>query len=130
MKTPKHPKLPHPVRPGRGSTSDRPIMVLFDVIGQRWTLRILWELHRQPDSTFRALQGHCEGMSSSVLSRRLVLLRGAQLATSDAQGYRLTPQGEELVAHLLPLHRWSEEWAAGPAGPIEGTASEPTRRSS
>jgi DNA-binding HxlR family transcriptional regulator len=28
----------------RGSKSGRPIMALLDLLGRRWTLRILWEL--------------------------------------------------------------------------------------
>ncbi|MEQ9509453.1 MAG: hypothetical protein RLN92_10440 [Alloalcanivorax xenomutans] len=39
----------------RGSTTGRPIMVLLDILGQRWTLRILWELRDAPLS-FRALR--------------------------------------------------------------------------
>ena len=31
----------------RGSTTGRPIMVLLDLLGRRWTLRILWELREQ-----------------------------------------------------------------------------------
>ena len=37
-------KLPtkSPGQKVRGSQSGRPIMVLLDVLGQRWTLRVLW----------------------------------------------------------------------------------------
>ena len=28
----------------RGSASGRPIMVLLDLLGRRWSLRIVWEL--------------------------------------------------------------------------------------
>ena len=31
----------------RGSRSGRPIMALLDLLGRRWTLRILWELREQ-----------------------------------------------------------------------------------
>jgi len=66
------------LRPGnraRGSTSGRPIMVLLDALGQRWTLRILWEL--QDDRlSFRTLQGRCDGVSPTVLNGRLKMLRG------------------------------------------------------
>jgi DNA-binding HxlR family transcriptional regulator len=101
-------------------------MALFDVIGQRWTLRIIWELHEHASLTFRALQERCEGMSSSVLSARLGLLREVALVEAGDAGYRLTGQGVELVARLGPLLRWSESWAAtlegtgDPDGPARG----------
>ena len=39
----------------RGSTTGRPIMVLLDLLGRRWTLRIVWELREEP-RRFRELQ--------------------------------------------------------------------------
>ena len=39
----------------RGSRTGRPIMVLLDLLGRRWTLRIVWELRDQP-RRFRELQ--------------------------------------------------------------------------
>jgi DNA-binding HxlR family transcriptional regulator len=39
----------------RGSRSGRPIMVLLDLLGRRWSLRILWEL-RDNALTARALR--------------------------------------------------------------------------
>ncbi|WP_372509512.1 winged helix-turn-helix transcriptional regulator [Streptomyces humicola] len=41
-------------------------MAALDLLGRRWTLRILWELSQAP-AGFRELQRRCEGMSSSVL---------------------------------------------------------------
>jgi DNA-binding HxlR family transcriptional regulator len=91
-------------------------MALFDVIGQRWTLRIIWELHEHAPLTFRALQERCEGMSSSVLSARLGVLREVVLVEAGDAGYRLTEHGVELVSSLGPLLRWSETWAAALPG--------------
>jgi DNA-binding HxlR family transcriptional regulator len=87
-------------------------MALLDVLGQRWTLRIVWELHEHAPLTFNSLQKRCDGMSSSVLSQRLGVLREARIAVSAPEGYRLTALGTELVEHLLPLVTWSERWAA------------------
>ena len=89
-------------------------MALLDLLSQRWTLRVLWELHLStPDPlTFRALQARCEDMSSSVLSRRLTTLREARIITKDARGYLLSTEGTGLVARLLPLDEWARTWAA------------------
>jgi len=42
----------------RGSRTGRPIMALLDLLGRRWTLRILWEL-REQRLTSRALRAAC-----------------------------------------------------------------------
>ena len=61
-----------PGRPVRGSvTTGRPIMALLDLLGRRWTLRVLWELRGPAVPTFRELQASCDGVSSSVLADRL-----------------------------------------------------------
>ena len=86
-------------------------MALLDLLGRRWTLRVLWEL-RAPVPTFRALQAQCHGMSSSVLSQRLAELAEAGIvAAQPTGGYALTPEGEALLAALGPLDRWAKRWA-------------------
>ena len=102
-----------PGRPARGTRTGRPLMVAFDLLGRRWALRVLWEL-REGHLGFRALQEHCEGMSSSVLRDRLAELLGAGLLeTDDAGRYGLSSHGHALLAALKPLSSWADEWAAG-----------------
>jgi len=101
------------IRPGtpvRGSTSGRPIMAALDLLGRRWALRILWELRDGP-LTFRAIREACEGVSPSVLNSRLRELRDAGVIERSVGGYTLTGSGESLRKSLVPLYRWSEEWA-------------------
>jgi DNA-binding HxlR family transcriptional regulator len=99
-----------PGRPARGSRSGRPIMALLDLLGRRWTLRIVWELRDQP-RRFRDLQDAI-GASPTIVNARLSELREAKLVELDpASGYLLTPSGIELLRLLLPLHAWSEKWA-------------------
>ena len=69
-------KAPLPGRPVRGSTTGRPIMAVFDLLGRRWAQRVIWEL-REGQPTFRALQERCGDPSPSVLNTCL-------LYTSDA----------------------------------------------
>ncbi|MEO8541460.1 MAG: helix-turn-helix domain-containing protein, partial [bacterium] len=81
---------PLPGRSVRGSTSGRPIMALLDLLGRRWTLRVLWEL-RGGAVGFRALQARCDGMSPSVLSQRLSeLLEAGVVAQQEGSDYALT----------------------------------------
>ncbi|WP_280333279.1 winged helix-turn-helix transcriptional regulator [Nocardia wallacei] len=102
--------IPTPGRPVRGSTTGRPIMALLDLLGRRWLLRVIWELHRaEHPPTFRDLRTACGDISSSVLTRRLHELTDAGLVAHD-NGYALTPLGTRLVDNLQPLTRWAEEW--------------------
>ena len=94
----------------RGSKTGRPIMVLLDLLGRRWVLRIVWELREEP-RRFRELQDAI-GASPTIVNSRLAELREAKLVELDAEaGYRLTVLGGELLRLFLPLHVWSEKWA-------------------
>jgi len=93
----------------RGSKTGRPIMVLLDLLGRRWVLRIVWELRENP-RRFRDLQDAI-GASPTIVNSRLADLREARLVELDAEeGYRLTALGKELLRLFLPLHVWSEKW--------------------
>jgi DNA-binding HxlR family transcriptional regulator len=101
-----------PGRPVRGSRTGRPIMVALDLMGRRWTLRVLWEL-REGGLGFRELQARCDAMSASVLSRRLGELREAGIVETGADGVnRLTADGAALLEALGPLDRWAKRWSA------------------
>ena len=94
----------------RGSSTGRPIMVLLDLLGRRWTLRIVWELREGP-KRFRELQDLI-GASPTIINTRLAELRAAKLVQLDEDaGYRLTTLGGELLRLFVPLHVWSEKWA-------------------
>ena len=98
----------------RGSQTGRPIMRLLDLLGRRWTLRIVWELREEP-KRFRDLQDLI-GASPTIVNTRLAELREAKLVElDDATGYRLTALGNELLRLFLPLHVWSEKWAKATA---------------
>ncbi len=85
-------------------------MAALDLLGRRWSLRILWELREGP-LTFRALREACDGVSPTVLNGRLAELREAALLESGESGYELTRTGRELGRALRPLDAWSERWA-------------------
>src|SRR3954452_9199031 len=91
----------------RGSRTGRPIMALLDLLGRRWTLRILWEL-RESTLTSRALREACDDASPTVLQARLAELRQAGFVALMLDGYGVTDTGKELLGTLLPLHRFAE----------------------
>ena len=95
----------------RGSRSGRPIMALLDLLGRRWSLRILWEL-REQSLTSRGLRSACDEASPTVLQARLSDLRQANLVELiPGDGYRLTMLGRELQETFLPLYRFAEQWS-------------------
>ncbi|MGE5285751.1 MAG: winged helix-turn-helix transcriptional regulator [Micromonosporaceae bacterium] len=86
-------------------------MAALDLLGRRWSLRVLWELRDGPVGA-RALRDRCDGMSPSVLYERIRDLTEAGLVTQDEdQRYELTDIGQALGAALEPLDRWSRHWA-------------------
>ena len=102
---------PKPGKPVRGSQTGRPIMALLDLLGRRWTLRILWEL-REESIGFRALQDRCDAMSPSVLSQRLTELQEAGIVQQNEDAtYTLTQEGTHLLRALAPLNDWALDWA-------------------
>jgi DNA-binding HxlR family transcriptional regulator len=104
----------------RGSRTGRPIMVLLDLLGRRWTLRILWEL-RDGRLTSRELRAACDEISPTVLQARLAELRTAGLVDLiPREGYGVTALGRELIDAFLPLYGFAERWA-------DATKSELTR---
>ena len=95
----------------RGSRTGRPIMALLDLLGRRWTLRIVWELRDGP-LTSRALRTACDEASPTIIQARLTELREAGLVELlPGDGYRLTELGMDLHETFLPLHRFAERWS-------------------
>ena len=86
-------------------------MAALDLLGHRWSLRVLWELRGGPLGA-RALLARCSGLSSSVLYDRLRELASAGLIDKDESGaYRLTDLGRDLGVALEPLDAWARRWA-------------------
>jgi DNA-binding HxlR family transcriptional regulator len=96
----------------RGSRSGRPIMALLDLLGRRWTLRIIWELREGRALTSRALRTACDQASPTIIQARLSELRETGLVKLvPGDGYRLSALGKELADNVLPLHRFAERWS-------------------
>jgi len=87
-------------------------MALLDLLGRRWSLRVLWELRDGNAPSFRELQARCGDISSSVLSDRLRELREAGIVDGErSDGYRLSREGRALIDALAPLDEWAKRWA-------------------
>jgi DNA-binding HxlR family transcriptional regulator len=103
--------MPTPGQPVRGSRTGRPVMAALDLLGRRWTLRILWELRDGPLGA-RELRRRCDDVSPSVLYARLAELREATLVEQQDDGtYGLTRIGARLRSAIEPLDHWAKDWA-------------------
>jgi DNA-binding HxlR family transcriptional regulator len=96
----------------RGSRTGHPIMAILDLLGRRWALRILWELHQSGPHSFRPLQKLCGDISPTVLNSRLKELREAGIVElRGREGYFITQQGIALGRIIEQLNRWAKDWA-------------------
>lgn len=88
----------------------RPMMLLIDLLGRKWSMRIIWEL-KQETCTFRELQIRCGGISPTIVNRRVKDLLEANIITkSEPKGYKLSQIGYELVDLFDPINQWSQRW--------------------
>jgi DNA-binding HxlR family transcriptional regulator len=95
------------------------MMAALDLLGQRWTLRVIWELQQSP-AGFRELRRRADTMSSSVLADRLRRLVEVGIVTTNDDGiYQLTELGQGLGPALDPLNAWAQQWAAITADPLD-----------
>ncbi|MEU9156996.1 helix-turn-helix domain-containing protein [Streptomyces sp. NPDC048417] len=86
---------------------------LLELIGRRWTGSVL-HAAGQSARRFGEYRAVIEGISDRLLSQRLKELEAAGLiertvipSTPMQIQYRLAPDGETLVAALIPLAHWS-----------------------
>ncbi len=101
---------PKPGQKVRGSNSGQPIMAIFDLLGKRWALGIIWQLSTDT-LTFRQLQDRCDTISPGVLNTRIKELREADIIERSIDGYQLTLRGNDLRQSLTPIGNWACSWA-------------------
>ena len=94
----------------RGSRSGAPIMALFDLLGRRWAMGVLWQLCEGGATTFRELQARCETISPTVLNQRLKELQAARFVERTTAGYAATELGRRVYDQLVPLGATAVLW--------------------
>ena len=102
--------IPIPGKPVRGSTSGAPVMAIFDLLGRRWAMGIVWQLSDGPRS-FSELQARCDSISPTILSTRIKDLAEAKIIERTLDGYQLTKLGLDLFAILEPFQPWAMKWS-------------------
>ncbi|MHB8586935.1 MAG: winged helix-turn-helix transcriptional regulator [Thermoplasmatota archaeon] len=94
-----------------------PVAETAKVIGKKWYLIILHELH-QGARGFNELKRAVQGISAKVLSESLSELEARGLVQRRVASespirveYRLTAKGEDLSGLFDIMRRWGEKWA-------------------
>jgi DNA-binding HxlR family transcriptional regulator len=91
------------------TTKLMPLLDLFDVLGRRWALRVVWELCAGP-ATFRGLLERAAPISSSVLTDRLRELRAAGIVDHERSvGYSLTALGHGVAERIVDMYLWLKQ---------------------
>ena len=86
-----------------------PMTGLMEILGQKWVLRILWELSRQAAS-FQTLQSQCGDLSPTILTKRLKLLQEQGFILKSSRLYQLSELGNELGPVFEQLDSVSHKW--------------------
>jgi DNA-binding HxlR family transcriptional regulator len=86
-------------------------MALFDLLGRRWSMGVLWTICEHGPIRFRPLQERCDSLSPTVLNVRLKELNAAGFIERSAEGYEATAMGRRVYEQLVPLGITAREWA-------------------
>jgi DNA-binding HxlR family transcriptional regulator len=90
---------------------------LWEVLGRRWALLILRNLHTKEAIRFNELKRILPGISSTVLASRLLEMEREGLISKKIYPeippkveYRLTSRARELGVILRDLGEWAQRW--------------------
>lgn len=100
-----------------------PIEPAAHIIGQKWTLQIVYFLLDSPSMRFCELQDRLGGVNPSTLSSRLKMLeeegivRRTQISAIPPHvEYSLTEMGRTLEGVIRSVTQWSNTWLCGRCG--------------
>jgi DNA-binding HxlR family transcriptional regulator len=103
--------------PKSGQTQGCEIANIWEVLGRRWTLLILKNFCTKEVIRFNELKRSLSGISSTVLSDRLLDLEREGLLSKKIYPeippkveYRMTPQARELEPIINELRKWADRW--------------------
>ena len=102
------------------------VIDIWEVLGKRWSLLIIKNLRTKETIRFNELKRALSGISSTVLSERLLELEREGLVSKKIYPevpprveYSLTPQAKELELIIKELAKWVSRWK----NPTEVTAT-------
>nr|WP_294950173.1 helix-turn-helix domain-containing protein [uncultured Mucilaginibacter sp.] len=94
-----------------------PVSAALDIIGDRWSLVIIWDMIMNDRNTYNELLKSNPGIATNVLASRLARLEAAGILTKadhpDSKAkilYRLTHKGIDLLPALVELMLWAHAY--------------------
>ena len=101
------------------------VVDVWELLGRRWSLHILKNLKTREVIRFNELKRSLPGISSTVLSERLLELEREGLVTKKIYPevpprveYSITPQARELGVIIRDLARWANRWKSPGIKPL------------
>ncbi len=95
-----------------------PVIDIWEILGHRWSLLILKNLSSRQTIRFNELKRALNGISSTVLSERLLELEREGLVSKKIYPevpprveYSITPQAKELEVIIKELGSWVSRWS-------------------
>ncbi len=108
-----------------------PLGDLMRVLGRKWTLFVIAVLGNRERIRFNEMLADLRFISSRSLADRLRELEAAGLVsrqviseTPPRVEYRLTPEGRDVRALLVPLLQWTIEWEKRTVSPEDVSRGE------
>lgn len=99
------------------NTEKCPIRFTINMIGGKWKLLILWELHENKILRFNQLKKQVYGITNTMLSKSLEELESHHLINRKQYNqmplrveYTLTSKGDSLIPILTKLAKWGTEY--------------------
>jgi DNA-binding HxlR family transcriptional regulator len=109
--------MPEELEDGRTGPTCAIVVDVWELLGRRWSLHILKNLSTKEVIRFNELKRSLSGISSTVLSERLLELEREGLVTKKIYPevpprveYSITPQAKELEVIIKELARWAKKW--------------------
>ena len=97
--------------------SDCPISTTLDILGDKWSLLIVRDLVFKGKNTYGDFLNGGEGITTSVLADKLVLLESGGIISKEPHPeskakilYTLTQKGIDLIPALVEIISWSEKY--------------------
>jgi DNA-binding HxlR family transcriptional regulator len=117
--------MPEELEDGRTGSTCAIVVDVWELLGRRWSLHILKNLSTKEVIRFNELKRSLSGISSTVLSERLLELEREGLVTKKIYPevpprveYSITPQAKELEVIIKELARWAMKWKTPEIKPI------------
>jgi DNA-binding HxlR family transcriptional regulator len=117
--------MPEELEDGKAGAACAIVVDVWELLGRRWSLHILKNLSTKEVIRFNELKRSLSGISSTVLSERLLELEREGLVTKKIYPevpprveYSITPQAKELEVIIKELARWAKKWKSPEIKPI------------